>query len=289
MRGTNYSSNYLDGSADNAWYIEPNQLPFDMTDISDAGFNVVKIYGTAANGATHLAALDAMVAVDPNVKFLVLDFVTYETDYSVATGGANRTSKIEEFEDMITIFKEHPAVIGYGFGNENNLNLGTTPAADWYSLVDAACAAGKVIDATRYFFTVEGELGTYPGDASLLNLDAVGANIYRGATFTDLLQDIVSLTSKPFFLAEFGIERTDNTQGEQDDQATEVLALIQEAESYYPYICGWIHFKWTHNSNSSQFYHITAPLAQGVNQSRTKYTAYNTIKNYNITTSYASA
>lgn len=282
-RGWNYSSNYLNGASTNPWYIETNQIPYDAQDISDAGMNVVKIYGTEANETEHLAAIDAMLAIDPSLKFLVLDFVTYGTDYSVATGQANRDAKVADFEAMINIFKQRSSVIGYGFGNENNLNLGATSAADWYSLVDAACAAGKAIDSSRFYFTADGELGTYPGDAALPNLDVLGANIYRGTTFTDILQDIVALTSKPFILTEFGRKRPDNTAASQQTQADEVLDLIQEADSLYPFISGWVHFKFTHTKitdTGDEFWEATAPLSQGSIQSRNKFYLFNHIKGY---------
>lgn len=284
MKGWNYSSNYLDGASTNPWYVETSQLPYDLADIKAAGMNVVKIYMDENNAASHLAALDVVASY--GLKALLLDFVTYGTDYSVATGSANRTAKINAFTTAITNLKSHPAIIGWGFGNENNLNLGSTSAADWYSLVNAACAAGKAIDNTRFYFTVDGELGTFPGDASLTNVDVIGANIYRGTTFTgssNLRTDVIHKTTKPFFLSEFGRKRADNIDANQQTQADEVVSLIQEADSYYPYIVGWDHFKFTHTRTTQtgdEFWEATAPLSQGTYQSRTKFKLYDSIKSY---------
>lgn len=294
-RGINYSSNALGAASNDPWYEEVDQIIPDIQDISAGGFNWIKIYGTESNASLHYAALDKVKAANGAMNVFVLDFVTYDTDYSVATGGANRTAKINDFVALVNIFKTRPEVKIIGFANENNLpnNRGSstngegdvvTSIADWYSLVDAAIAAGKAAapGTTIKFATVDAELGTYPGDASLPNLDILGINIYRGTTFTDLKQDLIRLTSKPTIITEFGIERTDNSEGEQKDQANEELSLIQEAEDLYPFVAFWILFKWTHNSNSSQFYHIAAPVASGFNASRPKYTAYTTIKNFLI-------
>lgn len=299
VRGINYSSNALDSSSSEPWYAETNQIPYDAIDMREAGFNLIKIYGTEANETEHLAAIDAILAEHPSAKFFVLDFVTYDTDYSEATGGTNRQDKIDDFVAMVNIFKQRSAVKIIGFGNENNLpnNRGsstnsegdvTTPVADWYSLVNEALAAGKAAlgDDSILFTTVDAEVATYPGDDVLTEADIVCTNIYRSTTFTDLLQDVIALTSRPVLITEFGIERADNTTQEQQDQADEEIGLIQEAESYYSFISGHILFKWTHNSNSSQFYHITAPLADGVAQSRDKYIAYNSIKSYLTTHDY---
>lgn len=278
IRGTNYSSNYLDGPSSNPWYVEENQLDYDLADIKSSGFNTVKIYADENNASEHLSALDKIA--NAGLRALVLRFITYDVDYSIATGDSNRTEAINKFTGMVDNLKGHEAIIGWGFANENNLNLNTTSEEDWYSLVEAAIFAGKEIDNTRFYFTVEGELGTYPGDDALPSLDVVGANIYRGTTFTDLTSDIVSLTNKPFFLTEFGINRLNNTTSEQQDQANEVLSLLREAERSWPIIAGWVHFKFTHISNSSSFWHSSVPLEQGVNHPRTKYILYNTLKDF---------
>lgn len=280
MRGWNYSSNYLDGSSTNPWYQETGQLSYDATDISSAGMNVVKIYGTEANGSSHIAAINAMLAVDANLKFIVLDFVTYETDYSVATGGANRTAKIADFVAMVNIFKDSDAVIGYGFGNENNVNLGSTTESDWYSLLDAACAAGKAVDSTRFYFTADADLGTYPGDHNVPNLDVLGLNIYRGATLTDLIPDIQRATRKPVIITEFGRSRTTNDAPDLATQSSENLALLQEIESAYPTISGWCHFKFTDTVAPGTVYGATAPLADNATEARTKYDTYTDFSTY---------
>lgn len=105
-------------------------------------------------------------------------------------------------------------------------------------------------------------------------------NVYRGTTFTDLRLDILDKTTKPVFLSEYGISRTDNTQSSQDTQASENLALLQEVETYYPFISGWVHFKFTDTATPGTVYGATAPLAQGTDQSRTKYSTYTSFKNY---------
>ena len=141
MRGWNYSSNYLGGSELNSWYVGGSQVDYDLADIKAAGFNTVKIYCDESDQAGQLAALDKVLQY--GMRAVVLRFITYEVDYSVATGGANRTAAIAKLTNMINILRGHSAVIMWGFANENNLNLGSTSEADWYSLVDAACAAGK--------------------------------------------------------------------------------------------------------------------------------------------------
>lgn len=291
VRGWNYSSNYLGGSSTNAWNIEPEQLPFDATDIRDAGIHAYSIYVTDTNVSAQLDSMDDILEVDPSAIFIIKDFVTYDTDYSVATGGANRTSKINDFVAIVAGFKGRTEVKGIMFANENNLagnrSDGTT-VADWYSLVDAAIVAGKAEDNSgidRVYGTIDADLGTYPGDASLPNLDVLWLNIYRGTTFTDLASDILAATSKPVFLSEFGRQRANNTDPEQVDQAAEVVSLIEEAEAMYPIIRGWVHFKFTHTADAD-YWEATAPLADGTHEARTKFDLYDSIKSYCTTNLY---
>ena len=289
FRGTNYSSNYTNGSSTNLWNVEENQIPFDAVDIRDSGFDLVSIYVTDVDTEEQLASIDDFLVVHPNAKFLLKDFVTYDTDYSVATGGSNRTAKIADFVAIVAAFKSRPEVVGFAFANENNLAANRedgTSEADWYSLVDAALEAGKAEDDSglgRFYATIDADLGTYPGDDALPNLDVLGLNIYRGTTFTDLGDDIAAATSKPTFLSEFGRQRDDNTNQEQQDQADEVVDLIKEAEGLYPYISFWVHFKFTHirtTQTGDDLWESAAPLAEGTNQTRDKYLLYGAIKDF---------
>ncbi len=289
MRAWNYSSNYLNGSSTNEWYVESAQIPFDMSDIAAAGVGVVKIYADETNAASHLAALDQVAAA--GLKAIVLRFITYNVDYSEDTGAANRTAAIAKFTGMISNLMGHSAVIAWGFGNENNASGNRTPTSlhDWYTLLNTAIGAGKAIDNTRPYFTAEQEvadMATAESSNLVPNIDIWGANIYRGTTFTDLYTDIKSATSKPFILTEFGVTRPTNGASDQTTQANQILALIQEAESYYPVIRGWAHFKFTDTVSSGSIYGATAAQAQGVDQARTKYTPYTTISTYCTGTSY---
>lgn len=282
MRGWNYSSNYLDGSSTNPWYIEDDQLDYDLADIAAAGMNTIKVYVDENNAAAHLAALDKVES--HGLKAILLMFVPYNTDYSVATGGTNRTAEVAAYAGMVTNLASHPAVIGVGFGNENNINRGSTSLTDWFTLIEAAIQAGKAVNDTVFHFTANSEVADIRDYGYLVpSIDVWGVNIYRGTTFTDLWVDTLAASPKPFILTEFGRKRPDNLSGSQATQATEVVDLIEEAESIYPYITSWVHFKFTHTRDTDtgdEFWEAALPLAQGVYQSRTKMQLYTDIKNY---------
>lgn len=283
IRGWNYSSAYTGASSVDPWYQEDAQLDYDLADMKAAGINTVKIYATESNTESHLAGLDKVLAAGLNA--IVVRFITYGTDYSVATGDANRTAAIAKLTGMVDNLKGHEAIIGWGFANENNVNLNGTPEAEWYSLVDAAITAAKLIDDTRWYTTIDADLGTYPGDVGLTSLDVLGLNIYRGQTLTDLVTDIGVATGKPVLITEFGIEKTVDTDAWHDVQGRQIQNLIKEIEDAYPTIVGWVHFKFT-DSVVDDFWEVTGELEQGASVSRTKQTGYNRIKDYCTTYAY---
>ncbi len=285
LRGWNYSSNYLNGSSTNPWYIETKQVAYDLEDIAAAGMNVVKIYADENNAASHLAALDQVAAA--GLKAIVLRFITYNTDYSLATGSANRTAAIAKYTGMIGNLKDHPAIIGWGFGNENNLSGNRTDGTtkyEWFTLLEEAIQAGKAIDSTRFHFTANAEVSDVASfDTIVPSIDIWGLNVYRGTAFSGLLSAIQLATDKPVILTEFGRKRPDNTTTSQQTQADEVISLIREAENAFPLIRGWVHFKFTHTrvtDTGDEFWEASLPLTQGTYQSRTKMLLYDAMKNH---------
>lgn len=288
MRAINYSSNYNGGSSQNPWYVEDGQLDYDFDDIIAAGFNTIKIYADENNPTLHLAALDKAYA--KGLKVLLSRFITYNVDYSVATGAANRTSALANYTGMVTNLAAHPAVIGVGFGNEQNYNLGVTPIEDWYTLLEAAMQAGRAIldvsaDSIDVFqFTSAGDISTITdyGLTYAPSVEVWGANIYRSTKidiFPDLAEAIIAI-KKPFILTEFGRSRTSNSTTAQDNQGVEILSLFQQLESLYPYVAGITFFKYTDSVAPGTVFGITAPQTQGVYGTRTHYAAYDKIKAY---------
>jgi hypothetical protein len=280
MRGVNYSSNYLNGSSANLWSAEIGQVPYDLADIKSAGFTHVKIYMNDTNAANQQTGLDLIA--NAGLKAIALLFVTHNTDFSFSSGQANRNTWVKKLVDTVKLINFHPAVEAIGFGNEQNFNLGATSKPDWYLLVNEAIGAAKQVNNLPAYYTVFGDVADIEVYGSLMpNVDVWAANVYRGTTFTDLYQDIKRCTtSKPFILTEFGRSRTSDEEVAQATQAGEVVALLQEAERYYPRIMGHIHFKFADSVVPGTVYGMSTPLAQSSTEVRPKVTMYTSIKNY---------
>lgn len=314
-RGVNHSNVPIGYDFSRSWWQEPKQTRYDMEDIKAMGCDTTKLYHDTYDQQGYGAVLDEAYRNGIDVWMLV--YTPHLTDYSVATGGTNRSAQIAIMQDLVNQTKYHPAVVGYGFGNEQTYELGaTTPIADWYSLLDAACAAAKAIDPNRLTFTANGDLGNIATvDSTVPNLDVWGANIYRGTGFGALNYEIEAATTKPFIVTEYGYDRYNHNQvtpGEDEaGQALRDLNLSKTLDAM-PAISARFLFEWAdewwkesyptglsnhdavgsgpnYNDDRDQLYDeewfgITEALATGSAQQRVKKQAYTQLQQYQLAT-----
>src|SRR5581483_6294790 len=114
---------------------EAKVLPYDMALLKAQGCNGFRVYYDNYVANDYGRGLD--VALNYN-QFVLVDYFIWISggDYSVATGGTNRTATISAYTTMCTNLKNHPAVLFCGFGSEGNYHLGSNSSTDWYSLLD---------------------------------------------------------------------------------------------------------------------------------------------------------
>jgi len=130
------------------------------------------------------------------------------------------------FEIYVNTFKNDPNILFWAIGNENNLsfdpnssdpNFNTTAQIKaWYSLVNQMSAAAHAIEGANYHpvavvngddnFKTLGNSNYGADDASLSNVDIWGMNSYRGQSFYDFFVKYKSLTGKPLWISEYGID-----------------------------------------------------------------------------------
>jgi parallel beta-helix repeat protein len=123
----------------------------------------------------------------------------------------------QRFENYVNTFKNHPAILFWAIGNENNLHFNPDDNANiqaWFSLAEEMAQVAHNSEGATFHpvALVNGDLG-YIGDAllgasdaQLSNLDIWGANVYRGYTFGSLFSDFSDKTSKPLWISEYGID-----------------------------------------------------------------------------------
>ena len=133
--------------------------------------------------------------------------------------------------NIVTEYKDHPAILMWLVGNEWPIWLLYGAYPDIYSCADAVerCAQLiKTIDTNHPVATSIGDINA-PSDATIKDIvenrcpsvDVWGFNIYRGKTFTSLFDQWSSIAleykQKPMFLCEFGCDAYD-INADQEDQ-----------------------------------------------------------------------
>jgi hypothetical protein len=242
VRGWNYVNTPIGMSLGRSFAKEVGQVPIDMQDMRAGGARTVRVYYDGYDYNEYKQALDSANA--NNIKVIMFLWVPHDTNYSKASGQANRTAQIDRFVGMINNLKYHSAIIGWGFGNEVNYHLGATPKADWFTLLNEAISTAKQTDNTRFYTTANGEVADIAAHNSLVPaIDVWGANIYRNRTLGTLRQDVLNATSRPFLITEMGFDRYAGSEDEAG-QAERNVALAKEAESYSDVIAGYLMFAW---------------------------------------------
>lgn len=135
----------------------------------------------------------------------------------IPTVDLDGTNDLERITQVVTRYKDHPAILFWAIGNEWNINL---YHKKFGSLLDAARATEdaarqvKRLDKSHPVAAIFGEIiipDTSPSTADIVtkiarSVDIWGLNIYRGATFGKLFSEWQAITSKPMFLSEFGTD-----------------------------------------------------------------------------------
>ena len=109
--------------------------------------------------------------------------------------------------DFVKTYKDHPAVLTWGIGNEVYLNIATDPEKEAYSkLLEKICKEIKKIDPNHPITSVEAwTFGMDWWQKHVPSIDIYGLNVYgAGANF---LQDELEKRNidKPYIITEFGV------------------------------------------------------------------------------------
>jgi hypothetical protein len=142
------------------------------------------------------------------------------TDYSNADV---REILLQETKEMVAEYKETPGVLLFLLGNENNYGLfwrgaetenipfadrsSTKDAYSLYKLFNEASKELKSIDKNHPIAICNGDLLFAEIIATeCKDVDILGVNVYRGATFTDLYDRVKKEMNMPVLLTEFGAD-----------------------------------------------------------------------------------
>ncbi len=118
----------------------------------------------------------------------------------------------------VTYYKNHPAILAWSLGSEWNINLfwdGTMTLDTAAQRIEDEAATIKSLDTTHPVISSYGEFDLYPGSIDKLiqfvnrpdsKVDIWSFNLYRGDSFGALWVQWPLISTKPMFLAEFGVD-----------------------------------------------------------------------------------
>ncbi len=136
------------------------------------------------------------------------------------------------FRAFVRQFKDHPAVLGWGIGNEVNFNVSTEMLPHWFALANRLAEIAWEEEGALYHPTIVTNAGLWDvgdtalgsDDVSLDYVDMWGHNTYFGADAHCYFDYYERLTDKPLIFTEYGIDALDNrTQTEYQDVHAEYI------------------------------------------------------------------
>ncbi len=147
-----------------------------------------------------------------------------------------RSDYKSRFVTYVNTFKNHPAVLFWAIGNENNNHLdpnNLTQIQAWYSLANEMAELAHQAEGANYHpvALVNGDI-QYIGssaygttDSQMNHLDIWAVNIYRADSFGNLFTEFQAKSTKPLWIAEYGVDSwfTDlqNPQNSFEDTTTQ--------------------------------------------------------------------
>ncbi len=154
----------------------------------------------------------------------------------------------QEFRDYVTSYKNHPAVLVWAIGNEENYfyaNGNNTKLAAYFSLVNEMAQDAYAIEGANYHpvmalalempnqMTTVGNAAGGAGDENLSYVDVWGINHYPGSNLSSFFNTYVTKSSKPLIVTEYGIDSFNYSSGSeyQDVQASWNVNLWNQINS----------------------------------------------------------
>jgi hypothetical protein len=183
--------------------------------------------------------------------------LTIDGSWVANTNYANpkvRELLLKEATDMVKEYQNTPGLLLFLLGNENNYGLfwrgaetedipiqdrqSTKDAQNLYKLFNEATLAMKGVSGTHPIAICNGDLLFLEIIAQeCKDIDILGINVYRGATFTDMFDRANKEFGKPVVLTEFGTDAY-NAIENQEDQEYQAEVLVSNWKHIYSNAAG---------------------------------------------------
>jgi hypothetical protein len=240
IRGVGYAPTPIGRGVDEvAIYSDPAIYGRDLPLLRALGANTIRTWGpvtshgllqAAYNGGDHPIYVIMGLWVAPSVPL---------------ADPTARQGILDRFRAYVAEYKDEPAVLMWGVGNEVNQGY-RGPKADWYRLLndlgevayDVEGAAWHPVATANWDLFHLGQAAQGADDAGLPYLDVWGVTAYRGRTFTDLFTTYTARSQKPLWIAEYGLDAWDAERGREDGaQQADYVGALWDAIAAQSAIC----------------------------------------------------
>ena len=203
-------------------YTDPCILERDIPLLRAMNVNTVRTWSQLPDSNAFLDAL-YNDGVDP--IYVIMGFwVPLYSGYDYGDP-ANILQLQNDFAAYANRFKDHPAVLAWGIGNENNLAY-EGPLHEWYYLANKLAETAYVQEGAAYHPTLIvnggladlGDVDQGSDDASLDFVDIWGHNTYLGYSDQCYFDYYDLLSAKPTIVTEYGIDAFDMATGTEYQQ-----------------------------------------------------------------------
>jgi hypothetical protein len=211
----------------------------DFKKMTDLGVNAIRTWGTGE----HTAALLDM-AQRYHIKVMLGIWMRHgrpgaegDDSFDWVSNEAGKQKQMDSALAAIAQFKDHPAVLCWGIGNEVTLNIATEPEKIAYAkYLEKICAAAKKLDPKHSIASVSAWTTDVPYWRDYVpSLDIYGVNVYGYSVYA-IPGELAKLKAqKPFLLGEFGV----SGEWEAKPDANGVKPEPDDQQKYDIYAKGW--------------------------------------------------
>ena len=196
-----------------AWSPSSHDTP-DIFSVRRAEFGKWYVADIQRLREMHANTVYTFLDFGPGVEGLrVLDNLYKNGLKAIVTVDENGTGNTNKLLEVVTAYRNHPAILAWCIGNEWNINFYHGLWGDYYTaaaFTESLARLTKELDPNHPVVSTHGDI--YPPEMSTLvnqlctSVDIWGLNVYRGPSFTTLFDDWAALTDKPMLLSEYGTD-----------------------------------------------------------------------------------
>ena len=213
VKGVGYAPTPIGEWPGSANASDPGILERDMPLLRGMHVNTIRTWAQTPDSSLLDACYNG--GVDP--IYVIMGYWVPLDEYTDYSDPADIAAIESGFRTVIRQFKDHPSLLAWGLGNENNYAY-QGDVADWFALAERLAEIAYEEEGPTYHPTIiinadmryMGDVQHGSDDASMPYVDVWGNNVYLGDAADCYFDYFHRLTAKPFLATEYGIDALDH-------------------------------------------------------------------------------